>query len=277
MIWHYLDDVSLRPRLYVSAMPKSGLHMATQMVEAVIAKMPPTVYGTHHWAGTFKHNGFGGEIEDVDQLLYLLSLLRPGCFYQGHCAFVPSIQTFLRMASIPHVFVYRDLRDVAVSQAFHILDEVGDRFQHPAKRMFRAMGFDATLRAVIEGLGPYPGVMARWPMYAGWLEADMTLAVRFGDVLAEPREWAGRILNHAIQHTKPIEWITGAKIERGWFDRAVDGMMDLHARPELSPTYREGKTGSWREHFTDEHKELFKATDADGWIVRLGFEGSEDW
>ncbi len=29
-------------------------------------------------------------------------------------------------------------------------------------------------------------------------------------------------------------------------------------QPRKSHTFRSGKTGGWREHFTDEHKRLFK-------------------
>jgi hypothetical protein len=47
-------------------------------------------------------------------------------------------------------------------------------------------------------------------------------------------------------------------------------------QPKKSHTFRSGKTGGWREHFTDEHKKLFKEVAGD-LLVRLGYERSNDW
>jgi hypothetical protein len=37
-----------------------------------------------------------------------------------------------------------------------------------------------------------------------------------------------------------------------------------------------GKTSGWREHFTEEHKNLFKDIAGD-LLVKLGYEKSNDW
>lgn len=47
-------------------------------------------------------------------------------------------------------------------------------------------------------------------------------------------------------------------------------------QPKKSRTFRSGKTGDWREHFTEEHKELFKDVTGD-LLVRLGYEKDNDW
>jgi len=46
---------------------------------------------------------------------------------------------------------------------------------------------------------------------------------------------------------------------------------------DVSPTFRKGTAGQWQEAFTDEHKRLFKATDTNGWLVKLGYEDNEGW
>jgi len=43
-----------------------------------------------------------------------------------------------------------------------------------------------------------------------------------------------------------------------------------------SHTFRSGQTGGWREHFTDEHKKLFKDVAGD-LLVRLGYEKNNEW
>jgi sulfotransferase 6B1 len=47
-------------------------------------------------------------------------------------------------------------------------------------------------------------------------------------------------------------------------------------QPKKSHTFRSGKTGSWKQYFTDEHKSLFKEVAGD-LLVRLGYEGNNDW
>ena len=43
-----------------------------------------------------------------------------------------------------------------------------------------------------------------------------------------------------------------------------------------SPTFRSGKTGEWKKHFTDEHKAIFKEIAGD-LLVRLGYEKNNNW
>jgi hypothetical protein len=47
-------------------------------------------------------------------------------------------------------------------------------------------------------------------------------------------------------------------------------------QPKKSHTFRSGKTGNWKEYFTDEHKKLFKDVAGD-LLTRLGYEKSADW
>jgi hypothetical protein len=47
-------------------------------------------------------------------------------------------------------------------------------------------------------------------------------------------------------------------------------------QPRKSHTFRSGKTGGWKQHFTDEHKSLFKDVAGD-LLVKLGYEENNDW
>ena len=47
-------------------------------------------------------------------------------------------------------------------------------------------------------------------------------------------------------------------------------------QPKKSHTFRSGKTGGWREFFTEEHTRLFKDVAGD-LLVRLGYEKNNDW
>ena len=71
-------------------------------------------------------------------------------------------------------------------------------------------------------------------------------------------------------------WEVQHRVERSIFDEAVESMVRLSRQTDLSPTFREGKVGGWREAFTEEHKEQFKEQDP-GWLVRLGYETDDNW
>ena len=46
--------------------------------------------------------------------------------------------------------------------------------------------------------------------------------------------------------------------------------------PRRSPTFRRGKAGAWREHFSPETKALFKEVSGD-LLIRLGYEEDHNW
>ncbi len=47
--------------------------------------------------------------------------------------------------------------------------------------------------------------------------------------------------------------------------------LETSINPKKSPTFRSGKTGEWKKHFTDEHKRIFKDAAGD-LLTRLGYE-----
>ena len=52
--------------------------------------------------------------------------------------------------------------------------------------------------------------------------------------------------------------------------------LESSINPHKSPTFRSGKTGEWKKHFTEEHKKLFKEVAGD-LLVRLGYEENNGW
>jgi sulfotransferase 6B1 len=52
--------------------------------------------------------------------------------------------------------------------------------------------------------------------------------------------------------------------------------LEASINPTKSPTFRSGKTGEWKKHFTEEHKSLFKEVAGD-LLVKLGYERDGNW
>jgi len=158
----------------------------------------------------------------------------------------------------------------------HILNPDDHRFEHPDKAIYQEMDFDGALSAVIEGLGPYPGVLDRWALYAPWLKADWVLGMPFERMREEPEVAAGQLLEYGLRR------VSGAiglemRLDDGEYAGMVELMVAAAAERALSPTFRKGQVGGWREVFTEGHKALWKVQDTAGWLVRLGYESDEEW
>jgi hypothetical protein len=92
------------------------------------------------------------------------------------------------------------------------------------------------------------------------------LCLRFEDFIQRREATLGSMLDQVEK--------TGYKMPTAR-DRAIAILTDA-IQPKQSRTFRSGKAGGWREHFTDEHKRLFKDVAGD-LLVRLGYEKNNDW
>ena len=282
MIWKLLEGQDVTPKYLVNGCPKHGLHLLAMMVEGShVSPMPGSIFTDRNWTGTFRDFSFGLRWQDMERWCFIMSRLQQGFYYRGHVGYREDISEFMRLGRVAHVFIYRDLRDVAVSHAFHVLRKEPGRFNHIAKPMYWAMeqagGFDAVLSAVIEGLGPFPGTVKLWEAYAPWLDQDWVHAVRFEDAIDDLKGAAAGILEYGMDQITRGIWEDRLSVEGSLFEQSVECMANSAARKQMSPTYRHGVAGDWREYFKDEHRALFKETGGGEWLMRLGYEQDEDW
>lgn len=268
---------SYPPRLYLNGFPKSGLHLLEQMVSPFLT--PGTCgRGGGEWLGCFKWHSFSNEMLDVRNTAWRLSLLERGRYLKGHLGHLDVFESVMFWGNIGQIMVVRDLRDVAVSTAHHIWSE-NDVLKHEHKDLYRMLGsFDEVLLAVIEGLRPYPGLMERWEKYTRWLDLDWVMKVDFADLIGRPEEMARSILKYALYNATHLleNRIGHVEFEPETEARLVQMMVESAARKDQSTTFREGKTGGWREAFSERHKAAFKAADTGGWLARLGY-AEDDW
>jgi hypothetical protein len=138
------------------------------------------------------------------------------------------------------------------------------------------MGFDAALLAVIQGLVQYAGIVDRWEQYAGWLDIDWIYTVKYEDLVEKREEQCGEILKYVLGHAGRFRGYA-IEIPPEEYELGVKRMVRRSRRTDLSPTFRKGQTGEWREAFKLGHKVAFRRTDDAGWLVKLGYEESQDW
>lgn len=278
MLWNQLDTPDVQPRYLLNGFPKSGLHLVALMVTAVCEPVPGNVFYSNNWWGTFQYHSFTNQwYAEMDKQFYLLSRIQHGQFYKGHVGWREDVRDFIRRMCVAHVFITRDLRDVAVSQAHHVLSPGNDQLKHPTKRLYQMMNsFDEVLMAVIEGIGPLPGVLDRWELYAPWLDEDWTLHVTFEEAKANPVDVARRILHYGLRRHLDL-FPVQVRIDEEWLDKSAHIMAQYGQQTDQSITFRKGQVGGWREAFKPEHVEAFKRCDVGNWLVRLGYEKDGGW
>lgn len=216
---------------------------------------------------------------DMRGQFYKMARLQPGQYLRSHTAYREDVADFVDKCGVSHVFIYRDPRDVAVSQAYHVISTDKSR-EHHSKTFYRLIernhGFDDVLMAVIEGIGAYAGVMERWEMFAPWLECERVCVVRFEEAINNLEAVAGHILLYGVNRINDaleLNW----QIDNNAFRRGIAEMVKTAKRTELSQTFRKGVSGEWRNEFKPEHVEAFKRCDVNGWLVKLGYEDNLDW
>ena len=264
------------PRFLLNGFPKSGLHLVSNMVRPIADPMIPGQFHGLPWVGTFTGNSWTTNWAALELVLYRISRLQPGYYLKSHIGYKDEIERFLWYSGVAHIFIFRDLRDVAVSQAHHVLSDK-EGWAHPDKALYKAMdGFDDVLEAVIVGTEKYPGVLERWELYVPWLKCPWVLKMRFDDLIENRADCAGRILRYGVERTAAI---VGFAVEEPGplFDELREEMAEASRDVKFSPTFREGKTGGWKTVFTERHKQLFKETDKKDELIRLGFAENNDW
>ena len=225
-----------------------------------------------HWSGTHSNNSFSLSVEIPRSVVgWQLARVHEGRHIKTHMAHYDWLQEYLYNLGVAHVFIYRDLRDVAVSQVHHIRG----KGKHTNKSLYQAMGFDDALAAVIEGVSIYEGVLERWERYAPWLNDPNTLAVSFEDFKNRGFQMARAIVEHGYKKLGECLGIE-LKLTGAAFSRLYRDMVRAGGQTEKSDTFRSGRTGGWKEAFTDRHKDLFKSLD-NGWLVKLGYEKDDNW
>jgi hypothetical protein len=109
-------------------------------------------------------------------------------------------------------------------------------------------------------------VKQRYASVFEWLEQPNVMCIRFEDLINNRDTTLDRMLDEVES--------TGYKIPTSR-EKALSVLVEA-IRPRKSHTFRSGKAGGWREHFTEEHKKLFKDITGD-LLVKLEYEKDDNW
>ncbi len=257
-------DYAARPALIANSFPKSGTHLLIQILRG----LPDAIYFGSFIASMptipFRERTHAAHRRLIDRIV-------PGEVVGAHIFHHPVHAAALARLNCAHFFVYRDPRDVAVSEA-HYLTRM-NRW-HRMHRYFahNLETDDERIEATIVGVGEhetpydYPDIARRFERFRGWLDRDDVFAVKFEDLIGERRRETLADLATFYAGRRNIDIDVGEALD------SIEANID----PRQSHTFRQGGSGGWRKAFTPRHKEQMKAV-AGQLLIDLGYEESHAW
>ena len=252
------------PPVFGNSKPKSGSHLLLQILNGFTQIMPYRYVA----ADPVRTINKDGGRRNADAVLVDLKAVPGGVIGWGYVEATPQNVAFLCRPERVNYFIYRDPRDMLVSQVFFATDMHEEHGMHAYYKSLPDVG--ERLKVAITGIDRdgmrMVSVRQRYEGVFQWLEQEHVMCIRFEDL---------------IHHREATLKAMLAEVERTGYqiptppEQALSILVEA-IQPRKSHTFRSGKTGGWREHFTEEHKALFKEIGGD-LLVRLGYEKNNDW
>lgn len=252
------------PALLGISFPKSGTHLLDQILLG-FSQVAPYARRVHSFYAEYE--GESGKKRDAQQALNWLDALRPCDVASAHLFARPEAVARVCSEKFAPYFIFRDPRDVVVSHVFYVTDMEARHVHHEYYKSLP--DFDARLKVSILGRSDtnieFPNIAERFAPYLGWLDHKEVLTIHFEDLIHHREATLTSIMDHLLSRVTlqaPRQLILDS--------------LEASINPKKSPTFRSGKTGEWKKHFTDKHKNIFKEVAGD-LLVKLGYEKDNNW
>ena len=252
------------PIIFGNSKPKSGSHLLLQILNG-FTQIMPYAYVAAEPVRTIRKDG--GR-RTVDEVAADLGRIPRGVIGWGYVEASPENVAVLCQPGHVNYFIYRDPRDMLVSQVFFATDM---HEEHGMHAFYQSLpDFGERLKVAITGIDrdglKMVSVKQRYEGVFQWLEQPGVMCISFENLI----NLRNFTLNAMLEEVER----TGYTIPtpRG---KALEILVEA-IQPKLSHTFRSGKTGGWKEHFTEVHKRLFKDVAGD-LLVKLGYEKDNNW
>lgn len=252
------------PPIFGNSKPKSGSHLLLQILNG-FTQIMPYKYVDAEPVRTIEKNG---RRKMKEEILSDLKNIPDGVIGWGYVDATKENASFLTSTGRVTFFIYRDPRDMLVSQVFFATDMHEEHGMHEHYKSLP--DFSERLKVAITGIDQdnlkMVSVKQRYEGVFGWLEQKNAMCIRFEDLINNRDATLNQMLDEVEK--------TGYKIPTSR-EKSLAVLVEA-IQPKKSHTFRSGKTGGWKDHFTEEHKKLFKDVAGD-LLVKLGYEKSNDW
>jgi sulfotransferase 6B1 len=252
------------PILLSISFPKSGTHLLDQILLG-FSNVAPFSKRVHSFYAEYE--GESGNKRTPGQALAWLDSLRPRDIASAHLFARPEAVSRVCSPKFVPYFIFRDPRDVVVSHVFYVTDMEARHVHHDYYQSLP--DFDSRLRVSILGRPDsnveFSNIADRFAPYLDWINHPEVLTIHFEDLIHDRAATLTRIMGHLLTRT-PLPATR----------QLILDSLETSINPKKSPTFRSGKTGEWKKHFTGEHKKIFKDVAGD-LLVKLRYEKNNDW
>ncbi|MGQ4646876.1 sulfotransferase domain-containing protein [Lyngbya aestuarii] len=241
------------PKVFASSFPKGGTNLLVRVLYLLPLLSPRLHYHVDN---------------HTPQLIQKLSAIRGGQYLSGHVYWSPEIIDTLTTKNIRTLFVIRDLRDIAVSNAYYISYKEPE---HRLHKYFSSLKSDAErLMASIVGVDGKllkDGIRSKSigehaTAYAPWLDEENCLTVRFEDLIGSS---GGGSDEKQVETIRTITHHLGLNVSEYQINQIADKTFF-----KKSLTFHKGQIGNWRNHFTEEHKRVFREIAGEA-LMKFGY------
>ncbi len=252
-------SLNIECNFLIITIPKSGTHLLLKALAFLTDAKPRKT----------KHIEFFFE----DDFIY-----EPNTYIQAlHQPASVANRALVQRHNLPVIFLIRDPRDQLISSIYWIE-------KHKEKHGFSLLENLSKENAITMILSDYrtfninpTALRCRtikdfYYSYLGWTTYSRTLTVRFEDLVGSK---GGGNDEKQKETLKAIAQHIGVKLENEKLEYIANNLFGISdgCRPK---TFRSGQIGSWKNHFTPEHKRLFKQTTGN-LLIKLGYEKDDNW
>lgn len=231
---------STSPPILVNSLPKSGTHMLMQMARAI----PRTKY-----YGSFIAQAPSITLKNRSdaKITQKIRCIAPSEVLGAHLHYSENTVSALNQKNALHLFVYRDPRDVILSEV-HYLTNMAP--WHKMHRKFASLTSteDRILLAILgDGTETYPDSKERIGKYLGWIEDLSVLSVRYED-LNTPTGLAREARTIITRYMK-----IGGAIENP--NKVIEDLIKS-IEPQKSHTFHKGGIARWKNEMNEEAQQM---------------------
>ena len=251
--------------------PKSGTHLLYQILYSIP--------GLYKWDDIVSVQALCGVMNTASHVRWKVGSAPDSSIVRSHLMHCDEILAVLQEFNYKALFIYRDLRDVAVSHARWVTKE--ERiFLHGIYKNYP--DFDTQLMSSIKGIpigSPFgsnlsqPDIGTDFSRWQGWVTDPNVYAVRFEELVGErgggSEENRLHIVEQILDHLEIS--LSSSEIKAKFSSKVMN--------PEESHTFQKGGRGSiggWRSFFKEKHKEAFKEV-AGQLLIDLKYEKDLSW
>ena len=237
-----------------NSFPKSGTHLLLQVLESL-----PQFYNYGTFLTNYSH--LSNSVYSSNLIQRRVDNIVQNEIVSAHLYYDKLSSNFTN--KIKKFFIYRDLRDVILSECYyisftnkyHVLHSVFNRYNNINDKIKLAiLGLDQTKYEKI-----YPNIRKRWMKYKGWLTDETTTCVKFEDIIS----FNLKALQKLCFDIETLRNQDNYAFTLDELRKSID--------PNQSHTFRRGKIGQWKEIFSDENRSLVNELIGDI-IVDLGYD-----